>query len=232
MSITVVPYENLGRNNIGWLDARHHFSFGQYRDPNRMGFGTLRVINDDIVQPHSGFDTHPHENMEIITYVRSGAITHRDSTGNEGRTQAGDVQVMSAGSGIKHSEHNEEDEPTTLYQIWIMPREDSVEPRWDAMSFPKEPANDALPLLVSGEQDDGDALFIHADARMYGGRLSEGSSITQPVSGLGYLLVSEGVVTINGQEVRRGDGAEISDLDVVTIEAHDDSEVLLIDLSK
>ena len=121
--IKVYPYEKLGNHDFGWLNARYHFSFARYYNPERTGFGKLLVINDDIVHAHSGFDTHPHADMEIITYVRAGAITHRDSTGNEGRTAAGDVQVMSAGTGIAHSEHNEEDEDTRLYQIWIAPRE-------------------------------------------------------------------------------------------------------------
>ena len=119
--IQPIFYDQLGQANFGWLAAKHHFSFGQYHDSQRMGFGKLRVINDDIIKPHSGFDTHPHRDMEIITYVRQGAISHKDSRGNSGRTEAGDVQVMSAGTGIFHSEHNHEDVDTNLYQIWIEP---------------------------------------------------------------------------------------------------------------
>lgn len=233
MTIKIIPYETLGRNRFGWLDARHHFSFGNYIDRARMGFGNLRVINDDIIAAKSGFDTHPHENMEIITYVRSGAITHKDSAGNAGKTMAGDVQVMSAGTGVYHSEHNDEDEQTTLYQIWIIPREMDVAPRWDARRFPKDPANDALPLLVSGDKADADsgALFIHADAKIFGGRLNEGTEIRQPIKGNSYVLISEGSVTLNGENLRRGDGAEITGEDVLSIEAHEDSEVLVIDLA-
>lgn len=231
--IKIYPYEDLGRNQFGWLDARHHFSFGHYHNPERMHFGDLRVINDDIIQPHTGFDTHPHDNMEIITFVRSGAITHKDSQGNEGRTEAGDVQVMSAGTGIQHSEQNKEDTETTLYQIWIIPREENVEPRWDAREFPKEPANDTLPLLVSGDKSDEEhgALYIHADAAIYGGQLSAGSSLNQPLNKDGYLLVSKGKITVNGEEMKQGDGAEITALDVVELSALEDAEILLIDLA-
>ncbi len=230
--ITVYPYETLGHHDFGWLDARYHFSFARYHNPDRMGFGSLRVINDDIVQAGKGFDTHPHDNMEIITYVRKGAITHKDSAGNEGRTEAGDVQVMSAGSGVTHSEHNHETEDTSLYQIWILPRERNIAPRWDARSFPKEPANDSLPLLVSGyEQDQGDGvLYINADAAIYGGRLSGGTEITQSLRQQGYVLVSDGTLEIDGTALKKGDGAEITGAETVTIKALDDAEIVLIDV--
>jgi redox-sensitive bicupin YhaK (pirin superfamily) len=230
--ITIYPYENLGHHDFGWLNARYHFSFGPYYNPDRKGFGDLRVINDDIVQPGSGFNTHPHADMEIITYVRKGAITHKDSRGNEGRTAAGDVQVMSAGTGIEHSEFNHETETATLYQIWIHPREKGVTPRWEARRFPREAVNDALTLLVSGRAADqgGDVLSIHADAAIYGGRLLAGAKITQPLAAQGYLLVSEGEIALNGETMKRGDGAEITGLDHIAIEALQESEVVLIDL--
>lgn len=231
--IKIYPYEELGHRDFGWLNARYHFSFGDYRNPERMGFGNLRVINDDIVQPGEGFGTHPHDNMEIITFVRKGAITHKDSTGNEGRTAAGDVQVMSAGTGIQHSEYNNEDTETSMYQIWIIPRERGVEPRWEARNFPKEPANDALPLLVSGHDSDKDkgAMFIHADAAIYGGRLNKGTEITQPVGQSGYLLVSEGSITVDGREMKKGDGAEITGLDTIRLQAVEDAELVLIEVA-
>ena len=151
-----------GGANFGWLNSKHSFSFGHYYDPKHMGFSVLRVINDDIIQAGTGFDTHPHANMEIITYVRTGAITHRDSNGNVGRTEAGDVQVMSAGSGIYHSEFNLESEDTNIFQIWIEPNQLEVTPRWDSFEFPKQTAESSLTLLVSGE---GDApLSIYQDA--------------------------------------------------------------------
>lgn len=230
--IRIYPYEELGRHAEGWLDARYHFSFAGYNNPDRMRFGSLRVVNDDIVRAGGGFDTHPHRDMEIITYVRRGAISHRDSLGNEGRTAAGDVQVMSAGTGVFHSEFNREKEDTNLYQIWVYPRERGVTPRWDMRQFPKQPANDALPLLVSGDEADGakGALFIHADAAIYGGRMKAGTKIVQSVQGQAYLLVSEGRVDIDGHALKKGDGAEVTDAQAVAIAAAQDSEIVMIDV--
>lgn len=230
--ITRYPYEKLGHADHGWLDARHHFSFASYHNPARMGFGTLRVINDDRVAGGTGFDTHPHRDMEIITYVRAGAITHRDSMGNEGSTRAGDVQVMSAGTGVLHSEHNREQEDTRLYQLWIIPAMRGVEPRWEQKEFPKEPVTDALKLLVSGRtEDEGKgALFIHQDAAIYGGRIKKGAVIKQPVKHMAYILASEGNFTINGTALKKGDGAEATDTHELVIEATTDAEVLVVDV--
>lgn len=230
--ITRYPYENLGHHDHGWLDARYHFSFGDYHNRERMGFGVLRVINDDIVKAGAGFDTHPHKDMEIITFVRKGAISHRDSQGNEGRTKAGNVQVMSAGSGIEHSEFNQEEEDTSLYQIWIRPREKGVKPRWDGLEFPQKPAVDALPLLVSGiKEDDGKgALYIHQDARIYGGLVKAGTVIKHPVRGQAYALVSGGSIDIDGEALEKGDGAEITDVSAVQIKASEDAEIIVIDV--
>src|SRR5262245_38355132 len=133
--LIVTPFEQLGRFQNDWLNARHHFSFGSYHDPDRMGWGALRVWNDDTIRPGTGFDPHPHQDMEIITYVRKGAITHRDNLGNEGRTEAGDVQVMSAGTGIVHAEFNLEKVETQLFQIWILPNRRGVAPRWETRRF-------------------------------------------------------------------------------------------------
>ena len=230
--ITIYPYENLGHANHGWLDARHHFSFASYRNPTRTGFGTLLVINDDRIAAGGGFAPHPHNNMEIITYVRQGAITHKDSMGNVGRTGAGDVQVMSAGTGVTHSEFNAEKEDTKLYQIWILPNEQGVTPRWKAKQFPKEPVTDALPTLVSGQAQHAgkDSLFIHQDAAIYGGRLKAGTIITQHIKHQAYVLASEGSFTINGVAMKQGDGAEIVQLDSVSITATTDAEILVIDV--
>lgn len=231
--IKVHPYEKLGQHDYGWLKARYHFSFGDYYNPQRMGFGSLRVINDDVVQAGAGFPPHPHSDMEIITYVRRGAITHKDSLGNEGRTEAGDVQVMSAGTGIQHAEFNKEKEDTNLYQIWIEPREEGVTPRWDSAKFPKTPVNDALPLLVSGRKEDegNGTLYIHADAVLHGGRLKKGASLTHNLHGIGYVLVSEGALTLDGKALKKGDGAEITDQDSITLEAIDgEAEVIVIDV--
>lgn len=226
--ITIHTFEKLGQADHGWLNARHHFSFANYYNPDRMGFGVLRVINDDIIQAGAGFDTHPHKDMEIITYVRKGAITHRDSNGNEGRTGAGDVQVMSAGSGVFHSEYNLESEDTNLYQIWIEPDKLGVPPVWDAHKFPKDETKDALSLLVSG---DGEApLFIQQDARIYAGSLVKGVEITHPIIHQAYLLVSDGELEIDGVKMKKGDGAEITGLSSVTLKALSNTDVLVIDV--
>jgi quercetin 2,3-dioxygenase len=230
--ITVYPYETLGHANHGWLDARHHFSFARYHNPQRTGFGALRVINDDRVQAGKGFSTHPHNNMEIITYVRSGAITHRDSMNNEGRTNAGDVQVMSAGTGVFHSEYNLESEDTTLYQIWIEPNKRDVQPSWEAREFPKAIVEDALCVLASGRPEHAktDAIYIHQDAAIYGGRLKAGMTITQPVKHGAYILASQGEFSVNGTALTKGDGAEMVGEKELIIKATSDAEILVIDV--
>lgn len=228
--IKIYKYEDLGHNNHGWLDARHHFNFSSYYDPNRVGFGKLKVINDDIIKAGSGFDTHPHRDMEIITYVRSGAITHRDSQGNEGKTKAGDVQVMSAGTGVFHSEFNLESEDTNLYQIWIEPNKLGVKPDWDSHEFPQKNTSDKLKLLVSG---DGNApLFINQDAFIYAGILNKNQNISHKIKHQAYLLVSKGKIEIDNQIIKKGDGAEIIDMSLIDIKSIDDSEILLIDVPK
>jgi redox-sensitive bicupin YhaK (pirin superfamily) len=226
--INTYAYEQLGHANHGWLNARHHFSFANYHNPGRMAFGALRVINDDIIKAGAGFDTHPHRDMEIITYVRKGAITHRDSRGNVGRTEAGDVQVMSAGTGIFHSEFNLESEDTNLYQIWIEPNRVGVEPRWDTRQFPTEETEDGLTLLVSG---DGRApLTIHQDATIHAGRINAGSKLEHAIRHQAYLLVSKGTVMLDGQKLKQGDGAEIRDVASIKLAAETDADVLIIDV--
>ncbi len=226
--ITHYPHQQLGHANHGWLDTRHHFSFANYYNPKRMGFGALRVINDDLIKAGAGFDTHPHQDMEIITYVRSGAITHRDSRGNEGRTKAGDVQVMSAGTGIFHSEYNLESEDTTLFQIWIEPKEKGIQPDWDAHQFPDAPSSDQLTLLVSG---DGNApLYIHQDATIHAGHLTSGTALEHPIRHQAYLLVSKGSIEVEGVSMNEGDGAEITNQSNIQLQALEDSDVLIIDV--
>lgn len=221
-------YESLGGADHGWLNAKHHFSFASYYDPEKLSHGELLVINDDRIAPQTGFDTHPHRDMEIITYVRKGAITHQDNKGNKGRTTAGNVQVMSAGTGIFHSEYNLENEETNIYQIWIKPSEKAVTPRWDAAEFPKAPVVSALQLLVSG---DGTApLQIHQDARIYAGRLTPDTEILHPVSGKAYLLVSEGQLLVNDISASKGDGVSITDEAEVRLVAQTDAEVLVIEV--
>ncbi|MGC6453626.1 MAG: pirin family protein [Candidatus Puniceispirillaceae bacterium] len=222
------PFDSLGGADHGWLNAKHHFSFASYHDPKKMSFGELLVINDDRIAPHTGFDTHPHRDMEIITYVRRGAITHKDSRGNKGRTTAGNVQVMSAGTGIMHSEYNHEDEETNIFQIWIMPRSKGIEPAWDTAEFPRERAGDTLPLLVSG--DGTTPLQINQDARIFAGTLAKGDRLTHAITGQAYLLVSEGVVTVNGTAAAKGDGIALSGERHATLAADSDAEILIIEV--
>ena len=230
--ITRYPYAGLGHADHGWLDARHHFSFADYYNPRRMGFGVLRVINDDRIVAGRGFGTHPHRDMEIITYVRAGAITHKDSMGNVGRTGAGDVQVMSAGTGVAHSEHNLEGEDTRLYQIWIEPDAMAVTPRWEAAEFPKTPVTETLAVLVSGmeKHKESGALFIHQDAAIYGGRLAKGDSVDQALTHQAYVLASKGAFIINGVTIEQGDGAEVVGEPALRITAMEDAEILIIDV--
>jgi len=227
--IDIRPFASLGHANHGWLDARHHFSFANYYDPARMGWGAIRVWNDDRIGGKSGFPPHPHRDMEIVTYVRTGAITHKDSMGNEGRTGAGDVQVMSAGSGVTHSEFNLEDEETTLFQIWIETDRPGVKPGWGQMPFPKEAREGSLQLLASGDPDDG-ALTIHADAKVLGATLKAGSTLSYQADPARHLyVVPSAKVRINGVEAGPRDGVAITGEDRITIEAEADAELVLVD---
>jgi len=229
--IELRPFQSIGAANHGWLDAHHHFSFAGYHDPARMGWGRLRVWNDDTIAPRSGFPPHPHRDMEIITYVRTGAITHQDSLGNSGRTAAGDVQVMSAGTGIAHSEYNLEDEPTTLFQIWIEPTRTGEKPGWGARPFPRGDRAGQFVTLASGFAEDGDALPIRTDARVLGATLKAGESVAYELGKerRGYLVPATGAVEVDGVRVDARDGAAISELDAFTITALEDSELVLVD---
>lgn len=230
--IELRPFNSLGAANHGWLDSHHHFSFAGYHDPSRVNWGSLRVWNDDSIAPKTGFPTHPHNDMEIITYVRKGAITHRDSMGNEGRTEAGDVQVMSAGSGIQHSEYNLEDEETQIFQIWIIPEERGGKPDWGARPFPKaDRAGDFVPL-ASGVANDDDALPIRTDARVLGATVKAGESVTytpRDASRHLYLVPATGKVRVEGVEANARDGVAITQRESVTITALEDSELVLVD---
>ena len=226
--LTHHPYKSLGGANHGWLNAKHHFSFANYFDPRKLSHGELLVINDDIIAPYTGFDTHPHRDMEIITYVRRGAITHKDNKGNQGVTTAGNVQVMSAGTGISHSEYNEEDEETNIFQIWITPKSKGIVPRWDSAEFPKSPTKDKLSLLVSG---DGKApLQIHQDARIYAGTIAKGTKLVHKIKGKAYLLISEGAAKIDTISAQKGDGIAIASQSQITINATTDTELLVIEV--
>ncbi len=229
--IDVRPFDSLGGADHGWLNAKHHFSFADYADPKRTSWGALRVWNDDRIEPNTGFPPHPHANMEIVTYVRQGAITHKDSLGNTGRTEAGDVQVMSAGSGIRHAEYNLEQEPTTLFQIWILPREAGGAPSWGMKPFPKDDRAGQFVTLASGFAEDRDVLPIRADARVLGATLKSGQTIRYAADNKRhlYLVPALGTVEINGKRIGTRDGAAINGEADLEIRALEDSELVLVD---
>ena len=230
--IQVRPFNSLGAFQNDWLNARHHFSFGGYRNADRMGFGRLRVWNDDEIAPGAGFDPHPHKDMEIVTYVRQGAITHRDNLGNEGRTEAGDIQVMHAGTGIVHAEYNREDEPTRLFQIWITPDRTGVAPGWATERFPR--AEGRLSVVASGRAGEtaAGALPLHADAAVLAGVLLAGETIhlTQPPGRAFYLVPATGSVSVNQIVVGARDGVAISGETDLAITAVETAELVLVDV--
>jgi redox-sensitive bicupin YhaK (pirin superfamily) len=224
------PFAALGGADHGWLNAKHHFSFAGYYDPNRLGWGNLRVWNDDEIAAQSGFPPHPHANMEIITYVRDGAITHQDSMGNKGRTEAGDVQVMSAGSGIRHSEYNLEDKTTRIFQIWIEPTTRGGEPSWGAKPFPKDERSGKFVTLASGFGDEG-ALPIRAEARVMGATIKAGDRLTVSLDPKrhAYLVPATGAIEIDGIRFDARDGAAITAESQIEIIGIADAEVVLVD---
>jgi quercetin 2,3-dioxygenase len=225
------PFDRLGGADHGWLKARHHFSFAGYHDPDKMGWGSIRVWNDDEIAANSGFPPHSHADMEIVTYVREGAITHKDSLGNEGRTAAGDVQVMSAGSGIRHAEYNLEPGATTLFQIWIEPKARGGAPSWGARAFPKGDRAGTFVTLASGLPGDDEALPIRADARVAGATLKAGQTTAYALGRHrhAYLAAAVGSVKVNGVRLEARDGAAVRDEEVLRITALEDAEVVLVD---
>jgi quercetin 2,3-dioxygenase len=229
--IELRPFASLGGANHGWLDAKHHFSFANYHDAKRMNWGDLRVWNDDTIAPQTGFPQHAHQNMEIITYVREGAITHEDSLGNKGRTEAGDVQVMSAGTGVRHSEYNREDVITRIFQIWIVPTRDGEPPSWGAKPFPKGDRAGRFVTLASGFDGDEDALPIRADARIICATLKAGETAEYPLGANrnAYVVPASGLISIDGVRVNARDGAAIRNIDVLHVTAIEDSEILMVD---
>ncbi|WP_159976882.1 MULTISPECIES: pirin family protein [unclassified Novosphingobium] len=229
--IELRPFDTLGAANHGWLDAHHHFSFADYHDPARTNWGRLRVWNDDTIAAKSGFPPHPHRDMEIITYVRTGAITHRDSMGNTGRTEAGDVQVMSAGTGVQHSEFNLEDEDTTLFQIWIMPDRRGEKPGWGARPFPKGDRTGRFVTLASGIAGDEDALPINADARVLAATVKAGETVTYETEAgrHSYLVPATGRIKVGDVEANARDGVAITGLDAISVTALEDAELVLVD---
>ncbi|WP_341702741.1 pirin family protein [Ferrovibrio sp.] len=224
--------------HIYWLNSRFHFNFSGVAAPMGHGFGPLRVWNDDEIQPQSGFPMHGHRDMEIITYVRKGAISHEDSLGNKGRTPAGDVQVMSAGTGIMHSEWNAEDELTHLFQIWIEPRQARLKPRWDQAQFPKADRGNRLVPLASGEEAvlgaNAGTLLIHQDATLYGALIEKAASASYDLKEgrMAYLVVADGNVTVNGNAVATRAGAALIGEGRIEVTAPEGAEILLFDLPR
>jgi redox-sensitive bicupin YhaK (pirin superfamily) len=230
--IDIRPFDGLGHADHGWLDARHHFSFADYHDPARMGWGAIRVWNDDTIAAQSGFPPHSHADMEIVTFVRSGAITHQDSLGNTGRTGAGDIQVMSAGTGITHAEYNLEGEPTTLFQIWIMPDSRGEQPSWGQREFPKaDRSGQWVTLAADGSAADDTILPIRADAKVLAARLGAGETLHYPADASRhlYLVAPTGRITINGRTASPRDGIAVTGEDQLEIRAEDDAEIVLVD---
>ncbi len=228
-TLDIRRFETLGGADHGWLNAKHHFSFSSYQDPDRMGWGRIRVWNDDLIAPHTGFAPHGHEDMEIITYVRSGAITHEDSLGNKGRTKAGDVQVMSAGTGIRHSEHNRENIETAIFQIWIIPDEKGHAPTWGAKPFPKADRAGSWQILASGDAQD-DALPIRADARVLGATVKAGDSLDYELDEgrYAYLVPAAGRISVDGETINACDGLALRP-GTYRFTAEEEAELILVD---
>ena len=229
--IELRPFNKLGNADHGWLKAKHHFSFGSHYDPDNISHGSLRVWNDDEIAPNTCFPAHPHANMEIITFVREGAITHQDSLGNKGRTEAGDVQVMSAGSGIRHSEYNLEPVTTKIFQIWIVPTQEGGQPCWGAKPFPKADRSGKFVTIASGFKADNDALPIRADARVLATTLKAGETAEYALGEkrYGYLVPASGSVEVNGVRANTRDGVAVQKEASVKITALEDTELVLVD---
>ena len=229
--IELRPFNKLGNADHGWLKARHHFSFGSYHNPANVNHGSLRVWNDDEIAPNTGFPAHPHANMEIITFVREGAITHQDSLGNTGRTEAGDVQVMSAGSGIRHSEYNLEPVTTKIFQIWIVPTQAGGQPTWGAKPFPKADRSGKFVTIASGFAADNDALPIRADARVLATKLKAGEIAEYAIDAkrYGYLVPATGAIEVNGVRAGARDGVAVEQESTLKVTALEDTEVVLVD---
>ncbi len=230
--IEIRPFARLGFFKNEWLEAHHHFSFADYFDPARLGHGALRVWNDDRIRPDTGFPPHGHRDMEIVTFIREGAITHEDGLGNKGRTRAGDVQVMSAGKGIIHAEYNRESEDTLLFQIWIETARRAAPPRWETREFPHTERLGRLVALASGRAEDAGALLIHQDAAVLGASLAAGQSVAHGLgSRLAYLVSTRAPITVNGILAEPRDGVAVSGEETIAIAAKDPTEIVLVDVA-
>lgn len=233
MTIQILPSEARGHARHGWLESRHSFSFGSFYDPSKMGYRSLRVINEDRIDPSSGFPTHPHRDMEILTYVVEGAVAHRDTTGADGMIRPGDIQAMSAGTGVRHSEFNGLDDAKTRFlQIWIIPDKANHQPRYGQVTIPEAEKRNALRLLAGPEEKDG-SLKINQDAKLYGSKLEAGKAVRHSIAkGRGaWVQVVDGAIEVNGTPLKSGDGASIEDVGELAIEANENTEFLLFDLA-
>ncbi len=233
MNAILRPADRRGHGNHGWLDSRHTFSFAHYYDPAHMGFRALRVINDDIVKPGAGFATHGHRDMEIVSYVVSGALAHADSAGNEELIRRGDVQVMSAGTGIRHSEYNaSRQDDVRFLQIWIVPAAEGLEPAYGQRAIPEADKRNRLALLA-GPPASGAALTIHQDAYVHASLLEAGRTISHSLgAGRGaWIQVVDGAITVNGTAMTTGDGLAVEDVGSIDIKAETEAEFLLFDLA-
>lgn len=231
--ITIRKAEERGHFDFGWLNTYHTFSFGDYYDPRNMGFRTLRVINEDVVQEGRGFPRHGHRDMEIFTYILDGALQHRDSMGNGSIIRPGDVQRMSAGTGVTHSESNpSSDEPVHLLQIWILPEKEGITPDYEEKRFSADEKRNLLRLIISPEGDDG-SVRINQDARVYASIMDAGHEVVHQLDRgrHAWLQVAGGAVKLNDVELKQGDGAAVSEETEVRIKAREPAEILLFDLN-
>lgn len=224
--------KDLGSSDLGWLKSKFHFSFANYYDPNRIHFGNLRVINDDLIEPQTGFDMHPHNDMEIISYVVAGELTHEDSMGHKRVVKRGEIQYMSAGTGVQHSEHNLGKEITRLLQIWIYPREKDLQPRYGDKLYKWEDRVNKLLHLVS-EEGGAAEVQIQQDANIYATYLNAGKEVKLPLKPKrqAYIVQIEGDSILNKVNLYTGDGAEVKDEDI-TLKANSNSHILIIELPK
>jgi redox-sensitive bicupin YhaK (pirin superfamily) len=233
MALTLRKSDERGRADFGWLDSRHSFSFGHYHDPKHMGFGPLRVINDDRVAPGGGFPSHPHSDMEIISYVLEGGLAHKDSLGTGSVIRPGDVQRMSAGTGIRHSEFNaSKSEPVHFLQIWIIPERKGLAPGYEQKSFPDAEKRGKLRLVGSRDGRDG-SVTIHRDVDLYATLLSAGQAVTHELrAGRGaWVQVARGSITLNGERLKEGDGVSVSSPATLRLDGVEDAEALLFDMA-
>ncbi len=233
MALTLRRAEERGGANLGWLDSKHSFSFGHYYDPNHLGFGPLRVINEDRVAPGGGFPTHPHGDMEIISYVLDGALEHRDSLGTGSVIKPGDIQRMTAGTGVRHSEYNaSKTDPVHFLQIWIVPERDGLEPSYEQKTFSFEDKRGVLRLIGSRDGRDG-SIVIHQDVNLYASVLLQGESVTHDVQQArgAWIQVTAGQLTVNGTVIKAGDGLSKAEPGQLQLSANEQAEFLLFDLT-